>query len=175
MLGASNKASGPAGRSPEGRGGEGRVSALLPLLCDVRHRLRRGASHLPARRSRQSVHIISLQTLSVPYAKAGNIMTEVKRTVLAAVEDMFFLAKIEAAAKAAGVDLVEARSAEKVNEHLDALSPDLIILDVNTSAWDLLEVIRRIRGDPKFSSTPVVAFLSHLQVELARAARAAGC
>src|SRR5436190_14070422 len=53
----------PVGRSPEGRGGEGRVSALLPLLCDVRHRLRRGASHLPARRSRQSVHIISLQTL----------------------------------------------------------------------------------------------------------------
>src|SRR5947208_17085409 len=46
-----------------GRGGEGRVSALLPLLDDVRHRLRRGASHLPARRSRQSVHIISSQTL----------------------------------------------------------------------------------------------------------------
>src|SRR5438874_10627164 len=54
----------PVGRSPEGRGG-GRASALLPLLCDVRHRLRRGASHLPARRSRQSVHIISLQTLSL--------------------------------------------------------------------------------------------------------------
>jgi len=27
---------------------------LLPLLDDVRHRLRRGASHLPARRSRQN-------------------------------------------------------------------------------------------------------------------------
>src|SRR5207249_8060127 len=56
------RATKPAGRSPEGRGG-GRASALLPLLDDVRHRLRRGASHLPARRSRQSVHIISLQTL----------------------------------------------------------------------------------------------------------------
>src|SRR5437879_8056870 len=39
------------------RGGEGRVSALLPLLDDVRHRLRRGASHLPARRSRQNVNL----------------------------------------------------------------------------------------------------------------------
>jgi len=48
------------GRSPEGRGGEGRVSALLPLLDDAqRHRLRRGASHLPARRSRQNAHLIS--------------------------------------------------------------------------------------------------------------------
>src|SRR5947208_6233851 len=63
MWGASNKASGPAGCSPEGRGG-GRASALLPILDDVRHRLRRGASHLPARRSRQSVHIISSQTLN---------------------------------------------------------------------------------------------------------------
>ena len=33
MQGASNKASGPAGRSPEGRGG-GRASAALPLLDD---------------------------------------------------------------------------------------------------------------------------------------------
>jgi len=29
----------------------------LPLLDDVRHRLRRGASHLPARRSRQNVNL----------------------------------------------------------------------------------------------------------------------
>src|SRR5213595_2127758 len=65
----------PAGRSPEGRGGEGRVSALLPLLCDVRHRLRRGASHLPARRSRQSVHIISLQTLRVDSETFNSIIT----------------------------------------------------------------------------------------------------
>src|SRR5207247_5972499 len=60
--GASNKASGPAGRSPEGRGG-GRASALLPLLDDVRHRLRRGASHLPARRSRQNVNLFLREPL----------------------------------------------------------------------------------------------------------------
>jgi hypothetical protein len=48
----------PAGRSPEGRGG-GRASASLPLLDDAqRHRLRRGALHLPARRSRQSANFI---------------------------------------------------------------------------------------------------------------------
>src|SRR5205809_2504123 len=34
MYGASNAARGPAGRSPEGRGG-GRASAALPLLDDV--------------------------------------------------------------------------------------------------------------------------------------------
>src|SRR5438034_4778505 len=50
------------GRSPEGRGG-GRASALLPLLDDVRHRLRRGASHLPARRSRQNVNLFLREPL----------------------------------------------------------------------------------------------------------------
>src|SRR5438876_8766694 len=56
------RATKPAGRSPE-PGGEGRVSALLPLLDDVRHRLRRGASHLPARRSRQNGNLFLRETL----------------------------------------------------------------------------------------------------------------
>ena len=44
------------GRSLKGRGG-GWASASLPLLDDVhRHRLRRGASHLPTRRSRQNAN-----------------------------------------------------------------------------------------------------------------------
>jgi len=37
----------------------------LPLLDDAhRHRLRRGASHLPARRSRQNAHLISWRALT---------------------------------------------------------------------------------------------------------------
>src|SRR5438034_1470042 len=57
------------GRSPQGRGG-GRASALLPLLDDVRHRLRRGASHLPARRSRQNANLFLREPL-VPYHRRG--------------------------------------------------------------------------------------------------------
>ncbi len=41
---------------PSGRGG-GRASAALPLLGDEPHRLRRGALHLPTRRSRQNVNL----------------------------------------------------------------------------------------------------------------------
>src|SRR5947199_7298308 len=81
MRGTSNKASGPAGRGPKGRGGEGRVSALLPLLDDVRHRLRRGASHLPARRSRQNVKLFlreplghSVRTTLPIFAKPSTVL-----------------------------------------------------------------------------------------------------
>jgi len=38
---------------------------LLPLLDDVRHRLRRGASHLPARRSRQNVNLFLREPLGI--------------------------------------------------------------------------------------------------------------
>jgi len=35
----------------------------LPLLDDVRHRLRRGASHLPTRRSRQNANLFLREPL----------------------------------------------------------------------------------------------------------------
>ncbi len=57
----SQRACGP---QPEGARRQGRVSALLPLLDDVRHRLRRGASHLPARRSRQNVNLFLREPLA---------------------------------------------------------------------------------------------------------------
>ena len=56
---------------------QGRVSALLPLLDDVRHHLRRGASHLPARRSRQNVNLFLREPLvphrSARFASAGSL------------------------------------------------------------------------------------------------------
>src|SRR5256885_5134447 len=56
----SQRACGP---QPAGARRQGRVSASLPLLDDVRHRLRRGASHLPARRSRQNVNLFLREPL----------------------------------------------------------------------------------------------------------------
>jgi len=69
-------------RSPQGRSGEGRVSPLLPLLDDVRHRLRRGASHLPAWRSRQSAHIYFVTDPKAAPATPGFFLrSEALRTI----------------------------------------------------------------------------------------------
>ncbi len=68
------RATKPAG--PRAAAQRGASRAKLGILDDVRHRLRRGASHLPARRSRQSVHIISSQTLKPElHASAGRKKT----------------------------------------------------------------------------------------------------
>jgi len=52
----------PRGRNPSGHGGE-RASAVLPLLDDVTNRLRRGALHLPTRRSRQNANLFLREPL----------------------------------------------------------------------------------------------------------------
>ena len=56
-----------AGRH-SGRGG-GRASAVLPRLGDEPHRLRRGALHLPARRSRQNVNLFLREPLGLILAR----------------------------------------------------------------------------------------------------------
>jgi CheY-like chemotaxis protein len=97
------------------------------------------------------------------------------QAVLVAVDDLFFLAKIGAVAKQIGVELVEARSPRALEDHLASSVPRLVILDLNSASLAPLEVIRRVKSDSRLAPTRIVAFLSHVQVELEQAARAAGC
>jgi CheY-like chemotaxis protein len=97
------------------------------------------------------------------------------RIVLAAVDDIFFSAKIEEVAKRVGVRLIQALDAGQLSEKLAATTPELIILDLNSRACSPLDAIRRIKSDPRFRGTPVLGFFSHVQVELEQAALQAGC
>jgi PleD family two-component response regulator len=97
------------------------------------------------------------------------------RIVLSAVDDIFFAAKIEAAAKRTGVNLIQAFDARQLSEKLAANTPELIILDLNSRVCTPLEVIPQIKADPKFKDTAVLGFFSHVQVELEDAAYRAGC
>lgn len=98
-----------------------------------------------------------------------------KPLVIAAVDDLFFSAKIEAAAKAAGVELIQANNSRVLDEQLQGVTPNLIILDLNSKACLPFESIRRIKADQRLRGIPVVGFFSHVQVELERAAQEAGC
>jgi CheY-like chemotaxis protein len=93
---------------------------------------------------------------------------------LALVDDLIFQAKIAETARHVGVELCAVSSVEALlREAAGSAAPaSLIILDLNARA-DALEALRRLRdsGRPQ----RVVAYLSHVQVELAEQARAAGC
>ena len=97
------------------------------------------------------------------------------RTVLAAVEDLLFRSKISETASQLGIGAVFPRSPKKLLEAIHESPPDLLILDLNSARFDPLALLQTINSDEAIRDVPTVGFLSHVQKDLAVAAREAGC
>lgn len=95
-------------------------------------------------------------------------------TILAVVEDLIFLSKIQQTAQLLGVS-VEPVDPRKLQERVAEIAVRAFVLDLNHRSGSALEVLRAIRADPTMSRIPLLGFLSHVQTDLAAAARAAGC
>ncbi len=94
-------------------------------------------------------------------------------TIIAAVDDLFFVSRIRAAAEHLGVSVKFVRSD---NEALEAVNeqPALIILDLQSSRISSVDLGRRIKNGERSQSMQVIGFLSHVETELKRAAEDAG-
>jgi DNA-binding NtrC family response regulator len=92
--------------------------------------------------------------------------------VVALVDDLFFQAKMLETAKRLGVELRVCASLEALIAEAASNATRLAIVDLNARSKPLEAIVRVQAAVP---GVPVVAFLSHVQVELAEAARAAGC
>jgi CheY-like chemotaxis protein len=92
--------------------------------------------------------------------------------VLALVDDLFFLSKLSETARHVGIVLQTVSSGEALVSAATAAAPRLLIVDLNArhGPVDAVEQLRAA-GNP----APVIAFLSHVQTDLADRARAAGC
>jgi CheY-like chemotaxis protein len=97
------------------------------------------------------------------------------RRVLAAVEDLLFRSKISETANTLGIEAKFPRSPRKLVEQATASPPDLLVLDLNSSRFEPLKLLREVKSDEVLRDVPVVGFLSHVQRELAVAARESGC
>jgi PleD family two-component response regulator len=95
--------------------------------------------------------------------------------VLAAVDDLFFSVKIESAARQLEIQLILAPSFEQLVKYLEALVPEIVILDLNSRACAPFDAIRHIKSNPRFSKVHTLGFYPHMQVELQREAKEAGC
>jgi len=91
--------------------------------------------------------------------------------VLALVDDLFFRAKLVETARLSEVELACFAMPEDLVEEARAHPPALVIVDLN-GAHDPLVVIEQLAPG---NSMPLVAFLSHVQTDLAERARRAGC
>jgi CheY-like chemotaxis protein len=103
------------------------------------------------------------------------VLELVARRVLAAVEDLLFRSKISETAEQLGIEASFPRSKEKLLEALRESSPDLLVLDLNSARFEPLELLRTVKSDEITQQIPTVGFLSHVQGDLAVAARDAGC
>lgn len=91
--------------------------------------------------------------------------------VVALMDDLFFQMKLAETAKHVGVEVKVAANGDALIRLMES-KPKLVIVDLNARSQPLqtIEKLRRTSKDIR-----VVAFLSHVQTELAAQARAAGC
>ena len=94
--------------------------------------------------------------------------------ILAAVQDMFFAVKITAAAKRAGVDVEFVRDEKALLKEAVA-SPCMVIVDLNHSALNPVELIGKLKANPVAREARVIGYVSHVQGDLKREAERAGC
>ncbi len=95
-------------------------------------------------------------------------------TILAVVEDLFFLSRIQQTAKLVGVS-VETVDPKKLQERIAQAPVRAVIVDLNHRSGTAVEVLRAFKSDPGTTHIPVLGFISHVQTDLAAAARSAGC
>ena len=97
------------------------------------------------------------------------------RRVLAAVEDLLFKSKISETASQLGIEASFPRNPRRLLEVLRESPPDLLVLDLNSARFEPLALLLSVRSEEATRDVPTVGFLSHVQRDLAVAAREAGC
>lgn len=91
--------------------------------------------------------------------------------VVALMDDLFFQMKLAETAKQLGVEVKVATNGDALMRLMEG-APKLVIVDLNARSRPL-QAIERVRQNNK--DVRVVAFLSHVQTQLAAQAQAAGC
>jgi len=97
-----------------------------------------------------------------------------KKKILAVLEDLLFTVKINDAAKRAGLEVEFVKSERDVIEKAAQEKPLLIILDLNFSAVQPLDLISKVKSNSETKQISVIGYLSHVQGELKQQAQEAG-
>ena len=91
--------------------------------------------------------------------------------VLALVRDLFFRARLEAAAMAANADVGYASNLDRAREQITETATTLVIVDLGDGAFDPEAVAKQIR---ELAAAQLVGFASHVELRKLGAARQAG-
>lgn len=97
-----------------------------------------------------------------------------KPRVLAAVDDLFFAAKIRTTAEHVGTEVDFVRSTEAAIESAKEEAPALVIIDLHSKRYDFAQLAQELKNDEHLRTVPILGFFSHVEIELKRRAEQAG-
>ena len=95
---------------------------------------------------------------------------------LVAISDLFFSSKIDGVLTAAGASATRAKRGEDLAAQVRACKPARLIVELGSKGYGgpAIDAIRAIKSDDVTRSTEIVGYCRHTEIELIRAARAAG-
>lgn len=96
------------------------------------------------------------------------------KTIIAAVDDMFFASKIRATAEHLGLTVKFVRSVQAAIEGARQESPSLIIADLHSQRCEPLDLVRALKAVDELRNIPIIGFFSHVETALQAAAQDAG-
>jgi CheY-like chemotaxis protein len=103
-----------------------------------------------------------------------SLMNYTRKTVVAVLNDLMFTVKIQEAAKRAGLDAVFVKSQQEALAKAKE-NPAVMILDLNNTMANALEVITELKRDETTSKISLLGYVSHVQADLKQAAQEKGC
>jgi PleD family two-component response regulator len=100
---------------------------------------------------------------------------QVNKKVLAVLNDLFFTAKINDAAKRAGISVEYVTDGTVAMERAKSDQPMLIVVDLNFDAADPIKLLSKLKSSAATKGISTLGYLSHIQGELKQKAHETGC
>ena len=97
-----------------------------------------------------------------------------KRRIIAAVDDLFFAAKIRTVGEQLGIRVEFARELTALLAAARAEPPALFIADLQAQRIEPFALARALKADEALRAVPIVGFFSHVNTELQEQAKQAG-
>jgi len=94
--------------------------------------------------------------------------------ILSIVDDLFFVVKISDTAKRAGLSPEFVKTPADLLAQCEAAAPLMVLVDLNNAATQPVELITALRALPSMKGVSIIAFVSHVEVELKNRAQDAG-
>ncbi len=97
-----------------------------------------------------------------------------KNPIIAAVDDMFFAAKIRAVAESLNLDVRFEKSAVMILAAAREAKPALIIFDLQSQKYDPFSTATLLKADEELRVVKLLGFYSHVHTELRHRAETVG-